>query len=320
MKFVPKILCAVALTTSSVVCAEVMDNSTVLALSKAGLSDDLIIAKINTEACGYDVSTSNIIALRNSGLSDKVISVMVLRCASSSQLKGLAGNDNSSDPKVRHSPGIYVMERWLTPNVLQPIRPSRSGGMKTSGNGSIVFPLVAKLVIPGMQSRMPVQSANPTFYFYFNPSDQKVSDFGTEASEGTQSPDEFSLVRVRPKKDTRELEMGRASAYGGSIVSFRKGLSLKNTIKFSTEEIGPGIHKVTPNVTLESGEYAFVFTGGEGSRIYDFSVYAQNTVRLPDAPPQAQSIPATQQQPKVPGQPSRSKSDICRRQPFSPSC
>ena len=113
--------------------------------------------------------------------------------------------------------------------------------------------------------------------------------------------------------------MGRASAYGGSIVSFRKGLSLKNTIKFSTEEIGPGIHKVTPNVTLESGEYAFVFTGGEGSRIYDFSVYAHDTVRLPDAPPQAQSTLVPQPQ-QVPGQQSRSKTDICARQPFSPSC
>ena len=305
---------------SSAASAEVMNNGTVVALSKAGLSDELIIAKINTEACGYEVSTNSILSLRSAGLSDKVISVMVLRCASASQLKGVAGDDTSSDPKVKHSPGIYVQQTWLNPAPLQPIRASRSGGMKTSGNGSIVFPLVAKLVIPGMQSRMPVQSANPIFYFYFNPSDAKVSDFGTEGSDGTQSPEEFSLVKLRNKKDTRELEMGRASAYGGSIVSFRKGLSLKNTIKFSTEEIGPGIHKVTPNVTLESGEYAFVFTGGEGSRIYDFSVYAQNTVRLPDAPPQAQSIPATQQQPKVPGQPSRSKSDICRRQPFSPSC
>lgn len=320
MKLVMSIFCAVALMASSAVSAEVMNNSTIIALSKAGLSDELIIAKINTEACGYDVSTNNIISLRSAGLSDKIISVMVLRCASASQLKGSAGDDSSPDPKVKHSPGIYIQQTWLSPAPLQAIRASRSGGMKTSGNGSIVFPLVAKLVIPGMQSRMQVQSTKPTFYFYFNPSDAKVSDFGTEGSDGTQSPEEFSLVKLRNKKDTRELEMGRASAYGGSIVSFRKGLSLKNAIKFSTEEIGPGIHKVTPNVILENGEYAFVFTGGEGSRIYDFSVYAQSTARLQEAPPQARSIPVAPQPQKVPGQQSRSKTDICARQPFSPSC
>ena len=249
-----------------------MNNNTVLELSKAGLSDDLIIAKINTESCGYDVSTSNIMALRSAGLSDKLISVMVMRCASSNQLKGIVGNDSSGDPMVKHSPGIYVMENWTSPNILQSIRPSRSGGMKTSGNGSIVFPLVAKLVIPGGQSRTPIQSGNPVFYFYFNQSDQKVSDFGTESSEGAQSPEDFTLVRVKTKKDTRELEMGRASSFDGSLVGFRKGLGLKSIIKVDVEEKGSGIFKVSPNMPLEIGEYAFVFTGGGGSRIYDFSV------------------------------------------------
>jgi len=260
--------------TSSSSQAEPMSNGTVLSLGKAGLSEELIIAKINTEPCGYDVTTSSIIALRGAGLSDKVISAMVIRCASSSQLQGVAGNDSSSDPRVRHTPGIYVMESWLTPTALQPIKASRSGGIKTSGNGSIVFPLVEKLVVPGGQSRMPVLASNPVFYFYFNPSDQKVSGFGSEASEGTQSPDEFSLVRLKTKKDARELEMGRASAYGGSLVSFRKGLSLKSAIKFDVQEMESGIYRASPISPLESGEYAFVYTGGEGSRIYDFSVNA----------------------------------------------
>ena len=283
MKFAHKALCFAALISSSVAQSESMTNSTVLALSKAGLSDDLIIAKINTEACGYDVSTNNIMALRSAGLSDKLISVMVLRCASSNQLTGIVGNDASIDPKVKHSPGIYVMESWLTPNVLQTIRPSRSGGMKTSGNGSILFPLVARLVIPGSQSRTPVQSRNPVFYFYFNTSDQRVSGFGSESSEGAQSPEDFSLVRVKSKKDTREFEMGRASAYGGSLVSFRKGLGLKNVIKLNVEEQGAGIYKVLANAPLDGGEYAFVFTGGEGSRIYDFSISDLSLVQATQA-------------------------------------
>lgn len=274
MRLVSGALLIAALVTPASAYSEVMNNNTIQALSKAGLSDELVIAKINTEACGYDVATNNIMALRAAGLSDKVISAMVLRCASTSQLKGTAGDDKSLDPRVKHSPGIYVVGSWSIPNSLEKIRPSRSGGMKTSGNGSIVFPLVAKLVIPNVQSRTPILSRTPVFYFYFNPSDEKASGFGAENSEATQSPEEFSLVKMRTKKEVRELEMGRASAWGGSLVSFRKGLSLKSSIKFNVEEEGQGIFKVSLNNPLEVGEYAFVFTGGEGSRIYDFSITA----------------------------------------------
>lgn len=281
VKYVSVLLCSIAITTSATAYGQEMNNSSVLSLSKAGLSDDLVIAKINTQPCGYDVSINSIIALRNSGLADKIISAMVLRCANSTKQNGKVGDENSSDPKIKRTPGIYVMESWRTPNVIQPIKATRSGGMKTSGNGSIVFPLIAKLVVPGIQSRLPIQTSRPTFYFYFNTSDQKVSQFGSEASEGTESPEEFSLIKMKAKKDTRELEMGRASAYGGALVAFRKGLSLKNAIKFDTQTEGDGIFRVVPSAPLEAGEYAFVFTGGEGSRIYDFSIYPAGATAAP---------------------------------------
>ena len=79
----------------------------------------------------------------------------------------------------------------------------------------------------------------------------------------------------------RELEMGRTSAYGGALVAFRKGLSLKNAIKFDVDAEGDGIFRVSPSAPLEAGEYAFVFTGGEGSRIYDFSIHAGATIASP---------------------------------------
>ena len=62
MKIFYKAACIAALITSTSAQSELMNNSTILGLSKAGLSDDLIIAKINTESCGYDVSTNNIMA------------------------------------------------------------------------------------------------------------------------------------------------------------------------------------------------------------------------------------------------------------------
>lgn len=273
MKFAPGLLCIAALAMSASVSAEVMDNKTVLELAKAGLSDGLIIEKIESEPCGYDVSTSSIIALNRAGLSEDVISAMVRRCATLSAVRGTAGDDSSPDPTVRHSPGIYVMEDWRTPNAMQKIRPSKSSGVRTSGNGSILFPLKAKLVLQSSDSKVTVLSASPDFYFYFNPSDPNVSDFGLENSLAAQSPNEFTLVRFKLKDGARELEVGKASAYGGAVVSFRQGINPKLAIPLHTEDMGNGIFKVTPSKPLVDGEYAFVLSGADGSaRIYDFSV------------------------------------------------
>jgi hypothetical protein len=257
-----------------------MNNATVLSLAKAGLSDGLIIDKIRSEPCGYDVSTASIIALKNSGLSESVISEMVRRCATMNGVRGLAGDDSSPDPLVRHSPGIYVMENWVAPNALQKLRPTKSSGTRTSGNGSILFPLVAKMMLPGTESHVPVMSPSPVFYFYFNPSDPNVSDFGQESSESAQSPDEFTLITFKLKGDGRELDVGKASAYEGSVLSFRKGINPKSTVRVDADDLGNGIFRVKPSQPLVSGEYAFVFTGASGAaRIYDFSVKAVPVVQ-----------------------------------------
>lgn len=268
---------ALALSISTPAVAEVMTNQSVVSLLKAGLGDDLVIAKINSEPCNYTVDTADILLLKNGGVSERVIAAMLTRCASASGARGIAGDDSSPDPMVRHSPGIYVMENWLKPTILLPVMASKSSGMKTSGNGSILLPLVAKMLLPGAVSRLPIYSTSPTFYFYFNPNDQAVSDFGQEHSGAAQSPDGFSLVRLKPKRDTRELEMGRASSYGGSLVSYRKGLSLKSSVAFQAENSRPGIYKVAAG-PLQAGEYAFVFTGSDStSRVYDFTVVSTAT-------------------------------------------
>ena len=56
-------LAALALFISSPALAEVMTNQSVVSLLKAGLGDDLVIAKINTEPCNYAVSTTDILSL-----------------------------------------------------------------------------------------------------------------------------------------------------------------------------------------------------------------------------------------------------------------
>ena len=158
---------------------------------------------------------------------------------------------------------------------MQIIRPTKASGVKTTGNGSLIFPFMIKLVLPGSTSHLQIPVSLPEFYFYFNISDEKVSDFGSENSVAAQSPDEFSLVKFQVKGQDRELNFGKTSFYGGISIANRRGVDPKYTIHYDSEELSKGAFKVKIPKQLDPGEYAFIFTGANGaSRIYDFTVLA----------------------------------------------
>jgi hypothetical protein len=54
-----------------------MTNADVLALKTAGFSDDLIVAKIKSSRCAFQMETSDMINLKMAGLSDRVIGAMM---------------------------------------------------------------------------------------------------------------------------------------------------------------------------------------------------------------------------------------------------
>jgi hypothetical protein len=56
---------------------EVITNSDVVALHKAGFGDDVVLAKINASTAAFDVDASNLVALKKAGISEKVIAAMV---------------------------------------------------------------------------------------------------------------------------------------------------------------------------------------------------------------------------------------------------
>lgn len=246
--------------------AQKFDNKSVVALHHAGLGDATIVAKVNSLPCGYDVSTDGLIALKHADLSDAVITAMVGRCNASTRAQGLGAD--GTDPASMHQPGIYVMQDWLGPPQMQLMRPSKASGVKVTGNGSILLPYVGKLVLPDEQSRVGVKNHRPIFYFYFLAGDGKVSDFGTPNSVAAQSPDEFSLVHFKVKKNEREVGIGKVSVYNS-----RRGIDTKDAIRFETSELGDAAFKVKVASDLEPGEYAFVLTGANGSaRVYDFTI------------------------------------------------
>ncbi len=246
--------------------AQTFDDAGVLALHAAGLGDEAIIAKIRSLPCNYDTSTDRLIALKQAGVGDDIIVAMVERCTGAPRAQG-AGN-GPADPMAAHAPGIYLEEQGQAGPQLALLRPALAAGIKFTGNGSILFPRLAKLTVPQHGAQLRVAGNRPVFWFYFNAADHKVDSFGTVATIAAQSPNEFSLVRFRQDGGNRQFVVGRVEPYVQVV-----GVDPKNTIAFSANEVGDSIFKVEMTADLPPGEYGFVLPGEKGAfRIYDFSI------------------------------------------------
>jgi hypothetical protein len=76
------ILClAIALAVHG---AEVLDNATVVRLTKAGLSPEVIVLKINQSEAHFDTSADGLIALKSAGVADSIIMTMMQKSAAPS--------------------------------------------------------------------------------------------------------------------------------------------------------------------------------------------------------------------------------------------
>jgi hypothetical protein len=63
--------------SSSLAAAEVLTNDGVVALVKAGLSEELIVAKVRVTEANYDLSPDGILKLKSDGVSEAVIKAML---------------------------------------------------------------------------------------------------------------------------------------------------------------------------------------------------------------------------------------------------
>ena len=271
-------LCAGFVLVGQTCLAQTFDNAAVITLHKAGLGASTIEAKINTMPCGYDVSTPGLIALKQAGLGDAVISAMVRRCGNN--VRGHSSDGDQSNPLAAHPPGIYLFPQGTSPAPLQLLRPSLASGVKVSGNASLLFPHVTRLVVPRETAQLRVANSLPTFYFYFEPGDRKVGSFGAVSSAAAQSPDEFNLVRFAGKNGEREAVIGKNAPF-----DYQRGVDPRFAIPFTISEVGDSIFRVTIDTPLEPGEYAFILAAESRKmnyfRIYDFAVTGPATASIP---------------------------------------
>lgn len=291
MKRVTLAVALAAVTFSVPVAAETLNNANVIELVKIGLGDEAVVAKIKASAAQFDTSTSALIALKQAGASSSVIAAMIEAANGANVSANAQMSSDSSDPKVPHPSGIYLLADWLPEPKMMVIDATTSNQTKTGG--FLGYALTAgiasmsfKTVVPRPNARVVTQRTRPTFYFYFDQAGRSLSNGGGSAfwvAGAVTSPNEFSLVRFDVKNDRREAKVGKFNIGGA-----KAGVMDKDRIPFTYTTIAPGVYEVKPDNELAGGEYGFIYsasTGGGGvgiagmgaqtSKIFDFSIPVQ---------------------------------------------
>lgn len=250
----------IALLCSPAAKAEPIGNGGLVALHKAGLSGEAIVAKLRSGPCDYDTSTEALIALHKADVPQAVIVAMINHCSAAQQQAITAGG---------HIPGIFLVSAALREEALHPAAHS---SVKVTGNGSILFPTIARLIVPQAAAQV-TAPARPTFLFAFAVNAAHAPEFGEFNGGEVTAPTEFSLVRFRVEDGVRQVTIGRVQPY----VEI-SGIDPKNTLPFAVSDLGGGMFRVEMPQDLPPGQYGFILMGererrkGTLFRIYDFGV------------------------------------------------
>jgi hypothetical protein len=289
MKFIV-IAAAIFLASGTQTQAEVLTNQTVVALTSAGLGEDVIVAKIRNSANQFDVSTESLMSLKKSGVASSAIAAMVEAAGKSQAAATPVDTSDSPDPKMPHASGIYLLSDWSTPAKMIRIDATTSNQTKTSdffGYALSAGLVSAKLktIVPNASARVKATGGQPKFYFYFDKANAGLSNGGGSPWLGgavapVTSPSEFSLVRFDVRKDTRETVVGKFNIAGA-----KSGVMDKARIPFTYTDVSPGVFQVSLDQVLPAGEYGFIYSSSSGgggvglyagglttSRIFDFTI------------------------------------------------
>jgi hypothetical protein len=262
----------------------------VIAMVQAGLSDDVIVARLRKEEKPFDLSPDDMIRLKKAKVSDTIVEVMLdpkaepktpaaaappvanVSMSGASAITGIqpsgatpiAGNapaGDLNDPMVPHDSGIYLFtkDRAGKPQMIvlerASIQGAKSGGFFTSAVTYGAVKAKTKAEIPGPHATIRAAELSPVFYFYF---DDKQAGLGKSyfGMNSVSNPNQFVLLKLDVKKSHRETIIGKYSAWGSS-----SGTDSGASMPFKAERVRTGLYKVSVD-PLPQGEYCFYASSG----------------------------------------------------------
>ena len=183
-------ICVVAVAMASGQTSNDLTNARIVELSKSGLGDDIIIAKIKTGSCKFALSDNDLIELKKAGVSDKIVAAMLESAILTEPKVTIDGK-----PLVLHTLGQSKVG-------------GRMGSFMTGGLKSV-------------KQKSYLQGAHAAIF---------VSPNGAiemELPKG-DNPENYIIVRLDPKDDRRELETASVGGVVGGKSGLRAEATVKS--------------------------------------------------------------------------------------------
>ncbi|MFY9644352.1 MAG: hypothetical protein WAK29_04190 [Terriglobales bacterium] len=299
------LLCALTVNAQESTTPQVTAND-VITMKQAGLSDDLVIAKIKASNKPANLSTDELISLKKQNISDAVIKALMDPNSAPAPASGAAianrllnvnpsgatpevgspALGNPDDPMTPHDSGIYILsadtsgKEHMVPLERAAYQGTKTGGLFTSALTYGAVKAKTKAILPGSAASIRAQQGKPVFYFYFEDKAAGLGRGGLFAGGNISNPNQFALLKLNVEKHNRSTEIGAFSMWGAS-----SGSQEKSMIAFKAERLAAGLYKVEINNELAPGEYCFVATSsvagayGAGATfahdLFDFGVDAR---------------------------------------------
>jgi len=259
------------LTNASTEAQQILNNTNIIQLHKKQISKELIVEIIKKSGGNYNLSVDSIIYLKTSGVPNEVINEMLL--------SGTTSTPHTTNIKSNNKllPGIYFVEdgnqnyKKMYPTVSSQ---SKSGGYLLTAMTYGIAKSKSKASVRGTESPLKIYNEQPKFMFVFNNEYENAKDIIASYFNQASSPNEFMLLQMTKRTNSREFVTGSANSFSHST-----GVDEKVVAQFEIKDLGNGAFEVSPTKNLEAGEYCFMFAGSvpnvysaQATKVYDFSI------------------------------------------------
>lgn len=278
----------------------VFSNADCIKLAKVGLSEKLILQKINSEeTCNFDLSIDELIKLKQAGVTDNVIQAMMQKQKLADKNIGSFSFTYNNKKYQLPNSGIYFLNNGEFVELN-----STSITSANSKSGFVNVKMVNEL--EGNKANYNIQKPG-VFVFAFDNMNKSLNDsnsnsiknesnnsyenmiqiqqnnlLGNSNNQKAVSPNEFKLIKLDVSRNKRQFTGGRISMFGQYDASIKD----KNIGTFKYEALNNNIFVISLGVDNNPGEYCFMYAGNiqqstgfgamfankNNNKVYDFTL------------------------------------------------
>jgi hypothetical protein len=257
-----KVLTFLLVTACALLAQDALTNDSIIKMTKAGLSESIVVTTIQSEAGKYSTTADDLVNLKQAGVSDKVLAAILAKAsgATATPAASAAASASTSVPGGIPSnldAGVYYKKNGKWEEMLPEVVNWKTGG---------VFKSIASAGIVKGDVNGHVNGAHSR-----NSTDSPVEVL-IIAPEGVAIT-EYQLIHLHEQSDSREFR----TVTGG--VMHVSGGATRDLIPFEGNKVASRTYTVTlPH--LGAGEYAFLppgaFTSSTGAaslgKMYSFHI------------------------------------------------